>query len=78
MADRVEASEDDEIREDFLRAHKEQASVTKLEVDPELLAFRPYALPKSRATSMRITPGMSGRVPENPSWAIISVISVKP
>lgn len=78
VADRVEAPEDDEGREGFLRAHKDQASTTTLAVIPECLAIRPYALPEARATAMRITLGTSGRVPKNPSWAIISVISVKP
>ena len=78
VADRGEMPDDDEGREDLLQAHRDQASTTTLKVKPENLTFRPYALPSSGATAMRVTPGMSGRLPKNPRLAIVSVISVKP
>ena len=78
VADRLEMPDNDEGREDVLQAHRDQASTTTFEVRPENLAFRPFALPKSSATAMRFTPGMSGRLPNNPRLAIVSMISVKP
>ena len=78
VADRLQMPKDDDGREDLLLAHRDQASTTTLEVKSENMAFRPYALPKSGATAMRITPGTSGRMPNNLELAIVSMISVKP
>lgn len=76
VVDRTEAPTTDEMRDDFLNAHREQASVTNLEVTT--LDYHIYdALPTPR-TPMVFTPGTSGRIPDHIQYAITSIISLKP
>lgn len=77
VSDRGETPSNDELRQDLVEAHEDQASVTSLEVQPELLGYRPYALPRSGRTPMVGTSGRSGRVPNTLNWSIVSVISMK-
>ena len=76
VADRGEAPDSPALREEWLRGHREQASITSLKV--QALAFRPYKEPDSRRTPMLTTVGRSAPVPTDYPTAIISVISVKP
>ena len=78
VCDRGETPGDDVLCQDILDAHGEQASVTSLEVQRELLTHRPYSMPKSGRTPMVDRAGRSGRVPTTPNWSIVSVISTKP
>ena len=78
VSDRGETPSSEELRQDIVEAHGVQASVTSLEVHPELLAYRPYTMPNSRRTPMVGRAGTSGRVPSTPNWSIVSVISTKP
>ncbi|MEX1014104.1 MAG: methyltransferase domain-containing protein [Candidatus Paceibacterota bacterium] len=75
VVDRGEAPTSDFLKNDFLNAHKDQASVTDLQVQE--LNYIEYE-EKSDGIRMELTPGLSGRVPENPQRAFISVISLKP
>ena len=77
VSDRVEMPDDDIGKDDFVQAHRDQASTTTLDVRSDLLSFHPYELPQSGATAMAFTPGTSGRMPKNPKWGILSAISVK-
>lgn len=64
------------IREDLLRSHREQASVTSLKVLG--LTHRPYQEPESGRTPMVLTPGTSGMLPPDRNTSIISILSRKP
>lgn len=76
IADRGEAPSSDLLREDILQAHGAQAKPTTLKV--EEIAHTPYQPGPSRRTPMRLTPGILGLVPSDPTLAVISVVSVKP
>jgi len=76
VVDRGEAPTSELLRQDKLRAHREQASVTSLQVTD--LNFERYEDLGVRRTPMKFTPGKSGRIPEKFEAALISVISVKP
>ena len=76
VSDRGQMPNSELLRNDILRAHKEQASVTSLEV--QSLTYHPYEEPKSQRTPMTFTPGKSGLVPKVLELAILSIISEKP
>jgi SAM-dependent methyltransferase len=76
IGDRGQAPDTPLLREDALQAHREQASVTSLDVKG--LAFRPYEEPDHRRTPMRFTPGTAGLVPQVLKLAVVSVVSEKP
>jgi len=77
IVDRGEVPNTELVRSDFLNAHKEQASVTSLEV--KSLEYLVYNEPgASRKVAMQATVGTSGRTPDLSQFAMISVISVKP
>lgn len=76
VADRTEAPMTDGIRNDYLDAHREQASVTSLEVTE--LEYLVYDEPKTLRTPMVVTPGQSGRIPKNFQISITSIVSLKP
>lgn len=76
VVDRTEAPTTDLKREGFLNTHRDQASVTSLEVRE--LEYLNYEEPNNRRTPMKLTPGSSGRVPTQLPLAITSIISKKP
>jgi SAM-dependent methyltransferase len=76
VADRGQNPDTELLREDVLRAHRDQASVTSLEVRD--LFYQTYEQPATNRTPMVFTPGISGHVPHALQPAIISIISVKP
>lgn len=75
IVDRTEAPETDELRTDFMQAHREQASGTTLEV----VDFQHHLSdePTSTRTPMTVTPGRSGRIPVEFKAAVTSTISKK-
>ncbi|MEX2411033.1 MAG: SEC-C domain-containing protein [Candidatus Paceibacterota bacterium] len=75
IVDRGESPKSDVLKNDFINAHRDQASITSLKV--EELNFIDY---EELSTGIRIelTPGISGRLPTNLQHSLISVISVKP
>jgi SAM-dependent methyltransferase len=76
VVDRTEAPTSDEMRTDYLDAHREQASVTSLRVSD--LEYLPYEeIQGQQRTPMIVTPGKSGRVPAQLQTAMTSIISVK-
>ncbi|WP_246135472.1 class I SAM-dependent methyltransferase [Pararhodospirillum oryzae] len=76
VVDRSEAPTTEEMRDDCLNAHRDQASVTSLDV--KTLEYLPYDEPQTSRTPMIFTPSTSGRVPKQFQPAITSVISIKP
>jgi len=76
VADRGQAPDTSLLRDDKLRAHSHQASVTSLRVQG--LTHRPYDGPDHRRTPMVFTPGRAGLLPVAFTPAIISVLSEKP
>jgi SAM-dependent methyltransferase len=76
IVDRGEAPTASLLREDALRAHREQASVTSLQVTD--LEYRIYIEPKGTRTPIKFTPGTSGRMPKVYETAFVSIISIKP
>lgn len=77
IVDRSEVPNTDLLKNDFLNAHKEQASVTSLEV--KSLEYMVYSeVANSRKVPMQATIGTSGRTPVLTQLAMISIISVKP
>lgn len=76
VVDRTEAPTTDEMRDDFLRAHRDQASVTGLQVTD--LEYLIYEEPQLQRTPMVFTPGTSGRIPTQFQTAITSIVSLKP
>ena len=77
VSDRGEMPDTDILREDFLASHRDQASVTSLEVQSHSLACRPYSQPNARRTPMSLIPGTSRRMPIAPQLAVLSIISQK-
>lgn len=76
VVDRGEVPDTEEIRNDFVRAHKEQASPTTLEFN-EIKYFE-YTEPRaSKKISMEPTYGTSGRTPDLSRKAMISITSIK-
>lgn len=77
VVDRGEALESEELREDELKSHREQAALGDLNVHE--LRSRPYV---ERATSkgvgMVMSPGTSGRIPDQIQTTMHSILSVKP
>lgn len=77
VVDRGEVPRTEPLQNDFLAAHKEQASVTSLEV--KSLEWFVYTEPtEPRKVAMVPTIGKSGRLPDMSQFAMTSVISVKP
>ena len=78
IVDRGEApAEDESLDEDTLTAHRDQASVTTLEV--ESTDYRLYEEPTDpKALPMGLTLGLSGRMPTNYRPALVSITSRKP
>ncbi len=75
VADRGQVPDTELLRVDLIQAHREQASVTSLEVGS--LAYRLYDDPGHRRVPMRLTPGLAGVVPTAFTPAIISILSEK-
>jgi SAM-dependent methyltransferase len=77
IVDRGEVPNTEHLENDFLNAHKEQASVTSLKA--KSLNYLVYNEPGgSRKVAMQATVGKSGRTPDLSRFAMISVTSVKP
>lgn len=77
IVDRGEVPEEDFIKDDFIRAHKEQASVTSLLVND--LHYMEYSEASSgRSLKMVETLGLSGRQPDFTRKAMLSITSKKP
>ena len=77
IVDRGEVPRTELVRSDFLNGHKEQASVTTLQV--KSLEYFVYNEPDtSKKVAMQATVGTSGRTPDLSQLAMISVISAKP
>ena len=76
VGDRGQTPDTPLLRDDTLRAHADQASVTSLRVQG--LTYRPYDLPDQRRTPMVFTLGQAGLIPTSFTVAITSVISEKP
>ena len=77
VVDRQEEPSKDYLREDVLRAHREQASVTSLCVEGlEYLAYRDAD--SAGKVQLCLTPGAERRVPDTLHPALVSVISRKP
>jgi hypothetical protein len=72
VVDRTEVPDSD----DMLDAHREQASTTSLKV--MCLDYLRYKEPAESRMPMKVTPGLSGRMPDRPDIAITSVLSQKP
>jgi len=64
-----------ELVEDVIRSHKDQASVTSLEVFD--LQFRPYC-EASNGIPMVLSPGLLGKIGNEHSRALVSICSKKP
>ena len=77
VADRGEAPDTDYKRSEWLRGHREQASVTSLQVQ-DALAWRPYDEPDTRRMPMKTTQGRSGHIATDYRPAIVSVLAIKP
>lgn len=76
VVDRTEAPTTDMIKNDFIDAHKEQASVTSLEFHS--LDYILYSEPKTgNRVAMILTKGASGKKPETDETSISSFISMK-
>jgi len=77
IVDRGEVPNTELLRNDSLNAHKEQASITSLEV--KSLDYLVYNEPgESRKVAMQATAGTSGRTPDFSQFAMVSIMSVKP
>lgn len=75
IVDRGEEHVSDDLVNDHIDAHADQASVTSLKVSPDVES-RPYK-PIGGVDTV-LTPGLSGRVPKTMNPALISVFSEKP
>jgi len=75
VVDREELPATQELREDILNGHREQASVTDLIVSD--LDYMPYEERASGGIRMVATPGTSGRLGDLSQIAMCSVISLK-
>jgi SAM-dependent methyltransferase len=76
IVDRGEIPDTEDLREDQINSHKEQAAPTKLEFLS--LSSRPYEEITSKGIRMVMTPGTSGRIPENMRLGMTSIISWLP
>jgi len=77
VVDRGEVPSAEALKDDFIQAHCEQASVTSLKVNAlEYLSYNESE--STRRISMRPTIGKSGRLPDLSRKAMVSVVSVKP
>ncbi|MGP8049072.1 MAG: SEC-C metal-binding domain-containing protein [Desulfobaccales bacterium] len=77
IVDRGEVPNTEELKEDTLNAHRDQASVTSLKV--QSLDYIIYKEPDvARKIKLTTTLGLSGRIPDLAQYAMISIISIKP
>lgn len=77
IVDRGEVPETKELVDDFLNSHRDQASVTDIQV--QSLDYLEYSEIKSgKIVPLITTKGTSGREPSNGKIAAISIISKKP
>jgi len=76
VADRIGIPINQLIKDDLIRAHQDQASVTSIQ-NP-VLTFTNYEEPSNSRTPMIVAPNASGCVPPIVQTAIISIISEKP
>lgn len=76
VVDRGEDPNEGFLREDLLAAHRDQASVTDLNVFD--IQSRSYSEPTDKGMGMVVSPGSSGRMPRQFSLAMISILSRKP
>lgn len=77
IVDRGEVPDSKLLQDDFLNSHKEQASVTSLEVTR--LDWREYEEPnRTEAIQMVVAPPLSGRVPNLEKLALQSITAIKP
>jgi SAM-dependent methyltransferase len=74
--DRGEPPATEELRNDDLAAHRDQASVTDLVVFDH--SYREYLEPESLGVGMVASPGSSGRNPKIEKLAMTSVLARKP
>jgi hypothetical protein len=75
VVDRRQAPNTELLREDVLRSHREQASLTSLEVIA--MEQSPYSLPEGDRVPMQFTPGSAGIIPDAIELALVSILSVK-
>lgn len=75
IVDRGEAPTSPMLLNDAIQAHRDQASVTSLEVQG--LTYQRYD-PETLATAMEFMPGLSGRVPKKFRPALVSILAQKP
>jgi len=75
VVDRAQAPDTDELSEDWMNAHREQAEPTSLHVQD--MSFKIYEEPKGSKTPVLFTPGTSGQIPDAFNTAFVSVISIK-
>lgn len=76
VVDRCEYPTSNDMIEDGLRSHREQASVTSLNVITS--SYMEYTEPTLGAVGMTVTRGSSGRIGNTDRRALRSTISVKP
>ncbi len=67
----------EELKRDFEDSHREQASVTSLQV--QFFEYIPYTeMGRGSGIPMIMTPGTSGRIPDASNLALHSFVSIKP
>jgi SAM-dependent methyltransferase len=77
IVDRGEEPSTQLLKDDTMNSHRDQASVTSLQVK-EMDYMLYQEVETSNRVTMVATPGTSGVIRENPKLAILSVISTKP
>jgi len=77
IVDRGEEPSTQFLKDDTINSHREQASVTSLQVQ-EMDYMLYQEVETSNRITMVVTPGTSGIIRENPKLALLSVISTKP
>lgn len=76
VVDRGEAPSTESLMSDHMQAHRDQASVTDLEVFD--VKFRTYTEPADRGVRMVASPGTSGRTAATEELSMISTLSRRP
>lgn len=76
IVDRGEMPDTEDLREDLIKSHSDQASPTRLKFLS--LNSRPYEEITSKGIRMVMTPGSSGRIPEHLQLGMTSIISWLP
>jgi hypothetical protein len=74
VVDRAELPKSSKLEKDFINSHKDQASVTDLEV--EELNYIEYEEPEV-GKGMEMSTGKSGRIPDEYKRGLLSIISIK-